>query len=368
MAPFNFAHATGETGQEAVVKCVGQLAPASGGFGLVYVTDALVGDLPATIEMLRETTGVTDWVGSVGLGVCAQGTEYFDEPGIAVMIVDTGEHRVFETIKGDLSEFEQQNASWIARHGCHFGIVHADPRNAEVPGIVSNLADALDGFLVGGLSSAHGVSAQVAGGAPAEGGVSGVLLSEEIAVATALSQSCTLIGEKHRVTAGVHNIIETLDGEPALDVFKRDIGDLLARDLRRVGGYILAALPVPGSDTGDYLVRNLVGIDTENQVIAISEMVEPGMTIQFCRRDGAAAETDLIRMVADVKRRANGTPRGALYFSCLARGPNLFGEKGRELALIERELGSIPLVGFFCNGEISHDRLYGYTGVLTLFQ
>ena len=26
-----------------------------------------------------------------------------------------------------------------------------------------------------------------------------------------------------------------------------------------------------------------------------------------------------------------------------------------------------PLVGFFCNGEISRDRLYGYTGVLTLF-
>jgi small ligand-binding sensory domain FIST len=24
-------------------------------------------------------------------------------------------------------------------------------------------------------------------------------------------------------------------------------------------------------------------------------------------------------------------------------------------------------VGFFCNGEISHNRLYGYTGVLTLF-
>jgi len=92
------------------------------------------------------------------------------------------------------------------------------------------------------------------------------------------------------------------------------------------------------------------------------------MVVQFCRRDGAAAEKDLVRMVADVKRRSSGEPRGALYFSCLARGANLFGEKGRELELIERELGPIPLVGFFCNGEISHDRLYGYTGVLTLFQ
>jgi small ligand-binding sensory domain FIST len=27
----------------------------------------------------------------------------------------------------------------------------------------------------------------------------------------------------------------------------------------------------------------------------------------------------------------------------------------------------VPLVGFFANGEIAGDRLYGYTGVLTLF-
>jgi small ligand-binding sensory domain FIST len=26
----------------------------------------------------------------------------------------------------------------------------------------------------------------------------------------------------------------------------------------------------------------------------------------------------------------------------------------------------VPLAGFFANGEISHNRLYGYTGVLTL--
>ena len=27
----------------------------------------------------------------------------------------------------------------------------------------------------------------------------------------------------------------------------------------------------------------------------------------------------------------------------------------------------VPMIGFFGNGEICHDRLYGYTGVLTLF-
>jgi small ligand-binding sensory domain FIST len=53
--------------------------------------------------------------------------------------------------------------------------------------------------------------------------------------------------------------------------------------------------------------------------------------------------------------------------SCLARGPNLFGDDSEELKTIREALGDVPLVGFFANGEISNNRLYGYTGVLTLF-
>ena len=62
-----------------------------------------------------------------------------------------------------------------------------------------------------------------------------------------------------------------------------------------------------------------------------------------------------------------GRPRGGLYYSCVGRGPNLFGGESEEANMIREALGEFPLVGFFCNGEISHNRLYGYTGVLTLF-
>ena len=72
-------------------------------------------------------------------------------------------------------------------------------------------------------------------------------------------------------------------------------------------------------------------------------------------------------MLADVKRRATAAPRAGLYFSCVARGPNLFGPQSRELAMIRDALGDFPLAGFFGNGEIAHDRVYGYTGVLALF-
>jgi small ligand-binding sensory domain FIST len=150
-------------------------------------------------------------------------------------------------------------------------------------------------------------------------------------------------------------------------VLKEDIGEQTTQELSRVGGTIFAGLPVPGSDTGDYIVRHLIGIDPANGLIAIGDMVKPGGQLLFCRRDRQTAREDMARMLKSIKQGLYGQPRGGLYFSCLGRGPGLFGEDDGELNMVREALGDFPLVGFFCNGEISHNRLYGYTGVLTLF-
>jgi len=76
---------------------------------------------------------------------------------------------------------------------------------------------------------------------------------------------------------------------------------------------------------------------------------------------------DLKRMLEGLKRRAGSPPKAGLYFSCVGRGPSLFGDDSAELRVVHEALGDFPLVGFFGNGEISRDRLYGYTAVLTLF-
>ena len=73
-------------------------------------------------------------------------------------------------------------------------------------------------------------------------------------------------------------------------------------------------------------------------------------------------------MLGDLKRRAGDKAiQGGLYFSCVARGVNQFGPHSVELGIIREVLGDFPLAGFFANGEISNDRLYGHTGVLALF-
>jgi len=114
-------------------------------------------------------------------------------------------------------------------------------------------------------------------------------------------------------------------------------------------------------------VRNLVGLDEDRGLLAIGAPLEDGQRVMFCRRDGQTARDDLARMLGDLKRRATTPIKGAVYFTCLGRGPHMFGAQSAELAAIQDELGEVPLVGFFCNGEISHNRVYGYTGVLSLF-
>jgi len=110
-----------------------------------------------------------------------------------------------------------------------------------------------------------------------------------------------------------------------------------------------------------------LGIDPGRGWLAIGGQVGPGERVMFVERAPASAADDLKRMLERLKGRLDRPPRGGVYVSCIARGPNMFGEAGGETGLIRSVLGDVPLVGFYANGEISFNRLYAYTGVLTLF-
>ena len=364
---FRFGHAAGRDWREAAHLCLAQLGGPPASLGFLYVTDLLADHIGDILDFFRQRTGVPHWIGTVGIGICATGHEYIDEPALAVMLGEFApdSFQIFSGIKSD-------NDLGLTRLKCgtraaNFAIVHADPHNNDVPDLITGIAGKVEsGFLVGGLTSSRRQNLQIADKVTA-GGISGVLFSDEVTVATRLTQGCSPIGPKRVITQAQRNIIIMIDERPALEVLKEDIGEKLARDLNQLGGLIFVGLPIAGTDTGDYLVRNLVGIDPARGLVAIGELVETGMPVMFCRRDTASATEDMTRMLESMKKGLYTRPRGGVYYSCLGRGANLFGPDSEELKMIEAAFGEFPLVGFFCNGEISHNRLYGYTGVLTLF-
>jgi small ligand-binding sensory domain FIST len=327
-------------------RCVAELGRPAGGLGFVYFTDALVEEAATILSELKSNTGIEDWIGTVGTGILATGAEYQDEPAMAAMVADFDAFSVFS------------GRAPLKRSG-NFAVVHADPQAPDLTGLVSDMSEKVaTGYIVGGISSSRSRTVQIANEV-LSGGLSGAVLGEDVAVATRLTQGCTAYPGRFRITACEDNIIAKLDGRPALEVLLETAGGEKVQ--------LLVGLPVPGSDTGDYTARNLVGVDAKHGLIAIGDTVEPGMEILFCKRDAAAAKKDLETILLSLKR-AVPQPRGALYYSCVARGEHMFGSRGAELGLVKQALGEVPLVGFFCNGEISRDRLYGYTGVLTVFK
>jgi small ligand-binding sensory domain FIST len=205
-------------------------------------------------------------------------------------------------------------------------------------------------------------------GRPTEGGLSGVLMTDDVSIVTGLSQGCTAIGPTREITAVDGAWVVTIDHQPALDVLKQDVGPILSRNLDRLSGFILAARPQNRVGHPDLLVRELGDIDPLRQMLMVGDDLRRGDPLCFVKRDPQGARADLRRMATDLRHRADNRPiLGALYHSCVARGRQMFGTASTELFMIEEELGQIPLAGLFTNGEIYRDRLYGYSGVLTLF-
>ncbi len=366
---FAFGHAGAGSWRAAAEACLEQCGAGARNatLGFVYATDVFADSFAEIVEFLRRRTGIPHWTGTVGLGVCATSREYLDEPALAVMCC-TLEESAFRVLPPLMSprEVAQARLDW-GNHSASFAVLHGDPANRSLRTLVRELAGRMEsGFVVGGLTSSRARSVQYADGV-SDGGLSGVLFSEEVIVATRLTQGCSPIGPVHRVTEVRHNVLVRLDGRPALDVLREDLGPAEAVNVGALGGYLFVGLPVDGNEASDYVVRNVVGLDPGNKLVAIGEPVRPGASLLFCRRDRATASDDLARMLDSIRAGLYRTPRGALYFSCLGRGASLFGESSEELRIIADGLRDVPLVGFFCNGEISHNRLYGYTGVLTLF-
>ena len=260
-----FAAGTGVgTGWASCAKaCLNDLGvlPPGTNLGFLYATDALADDLSSLLAFLRAKTGIAHWTGSVGLGIAAMGKEIYDRPAVSILTAALPEEsfRIFSlpgegADDGGLAAFRQDHHAWLSRSTPIFGVAHGDPRTRDLSGMLNRFAATASAFLVGGLTASRGGLPQIAD-AVTEGGLSGVLFDSSLAVTTGLTQGCAPIGETHSVTAAQGDVISELDNRPALDVFKEDIGELLAHDLRRVGGGLLQHAACGGAHLAHYQVK-----------------------------------------------------------------------------------------------------------------
>ncbi|MEZ7846822.1 MAG: FIST C-terminal domain-containing protein [Polaromonas sp.] len=431
MKLFPYAHATHPQWPMAAALVLAQLrahmalpnyasAPT---LALLYITDHYAPQAQDILDHLSaELPEVTDWSGTVGVGIAANNVEYFDEPAMSVMLCDlpSDQYRVFSGVTPLPS---------VAHFKPHTALVHADASTPDVAELIEEMAARTDsGYVFGGLASSRTKTVQFAlsgnGNLKGQGAASGVFMGGLSGVAFAramggpqgtdagrlglmsrVTQGCQPVSKSYQITACEGNVITGLNDQPALEVMLGDLDislddpkeaiDKVRRTLvglsRAEHSLADGTVRRAGQFGADVLVRHLIGLDPSRKGIAIADVPEVGMTLAFCERHAAAARADLTRVCAEIREElepqevtaevaqalgageAESAPHlargiaGAIYVSCTGRGGPHFGGPSAELQIIRRALGDVPLVGFFANGEIARNHVYGYTGVLTVF-
>ena len=160
-------------------------------------------------------------------------------------------------------------------------------------------------------------------------------------------------GMTRKVTRSKANMLYELDGEPALGVYRKYLGEY-ARDLPGSGLLFPFAMLAEGrDDTG--LIRTILGInDAEGSLTLAGDVIEGGhlrlMTASTnALIDGAEAAAEATRKMFGTDERCL-----ALLVSCVGRKLVMGGRIEEEVEAVGQVLGGkATLAGFYSNGEIS---------------
>jgi small ligand-binding sensory domain FIST len=259
------------------------------------------------------------------------------------------------------------------------GLLLADPWSFPVDGFVARSNDALSGLpFVGGCASGwrgRGSTRLFLGAEVLERGAVGALLAGPVGARALVSQGCRPIGPTMTVTGSDGNVLLELAGVPALEKLEQIVGELdpVTQALATTGLQVGIAMDeyADAHGAGDFLMRGIVGVDSERHGLVVGDLVPVGRTVQFQVRDADTADDDLRRMLRSFRAGTLDTIEGALLFSCNGRGAHMFARADHDVVVVEEELAVDGVAGFFAAGEIGpvagRNHMHGLTASVLAF-
>jgi small ligand-binding sensory domain FIST len=355
----------------------GALGRAEVDLAFIFLSPAHLDEAEAAAEAVREELAPRHLLGCVAEGVVAGVRELEHGPAVAVWAA---------ALLG--AEIECFHAAAVQTEE---GITVTGFPELDDPGLVTLLADPFSfpagAFLarlneqrepiplVGGIAVGGrrpGEQALILDEAVHTEGAVGAVVSG-VQVRTVVSQGCRPIGREAVITRCQDNLVYELAGRPALERLRGEIAALSATEQALAARGLLAGLVIdenrPEYDTGDFLVRGLLGLDEASGTLALGDTVRVGQTLRFFVREAASADADLRQALAGAVR--DERPAGALLFTCNGRGTHMFPEPDHDARVVAEALRTQALAGFFCGGEIGpvggKAFLHGFTATLAIF-
>jgi small ligand-binding sensory domain FIST len=296
------------------------------------------------------------------------------EAGVAALALRLPPGSLLNVRHVSAEEVDSSDLAGMSARACHGIVLLADPFSTDVGTLIATLERDYPGVpIVGGLATgfpgAHW-TAVFHGGHASEDGAVVVGLGGSVGLRPVVSQGCEPIGEAWTVTNASEHIVRSIGARPAYQVLLETVQALDPAQRERVSGNLLVGLAMDEYRDefrrGDFLIRNVIGIDPSSGAIAIAAQPRVGQTLQFQIRDARAADEELRHMLHGLA----GGPSAALLFACNGRGAGLFGAPDHDARTVRELLGPLPLAGLFCNGEIgpvgAATYLHGFTASLAL--
>ena len=256
-------------------------------------------------------------------------------------------------------------------------VVLADPYSFSTEALLERVGELRPGMpMLGGVASAAaaGSASLFRDGAVLPGGAVACSIAG-VPVLACVSQGAAPVGPEMTITAAEGNVIGELASRPAIERLREALTELDAREQQLAASGLMLGIVIdenkPEYERGDFLVRPIIGVDSESGGLAIGERVRVGQTVRMQIRDGASADEDLRDALRAQTRALGGVlPAGALLFTCNGRGSHMFETPDHDATAIEDALG-VPAGGFFCAGEIGpvggRNFLHGFTATMAVF-
>jgi small ligand-binding sensory domain FIST len=363
-----------------------QLRAAKVSLGIVFMTPHYFGCAAQILEVLRLHAQIPLLIGCSGGSLIIGSREIEEQRGLVVSLLALpgaelhGVHFTQEQVEQASGPAFWHSVTGLNADQINGWLVLADPFTLDAENWLRGWNDAfplkpIQGGLASGNPGQQGAQLYLDGKAYEEGGVA-VAFGGDVGLLSVISQGCTPIGETWTITKVEQNFIHEIGNRPAYEVLAETFNKLPPDEQRKAQGNLLIGLVVneylEDFHRGDFLVRNILGGDPNSGSLAVGALPRQGQTMQFQRRDAAAATEDMNELLDALLPKLEGrTVYGGCLFNCNGRGHRLFGHPNHDAGLVQEKAGPLELTGFFCNGEIGpvgpRNFLHGYTASLALF-
>jgi small ligand-binding sensory domain FIST len=359
----------------------------------VFISNAFASEYSRLMPLLAENIEIKHLIGCSGGGIVGDGQELEDVPALSLMVghIPNSGIKTFHIVDEQLPDLDSSPDRWQELIGVsayeeepNF-VILADPFSFAVSDFLRGLDFAYpQAVKVGGMASSGGVGANALFCSSEQGkykiyrdGSVGAAIWGDIVIDAVVAQGCRPIGKPLQISECDRNIILSLEDQSPLVALQNIVNDLSEsdRDLAQHSLFVGVVMDEfkPELEQGDFLIRNIIGVDPRSGAIAVADRMRPGQRIQLHLRDRQASAEDLENALRryqrnhDVDRACAG-----LLFACMGRGERLYGKPNFDSDLFRSYVGNVPISGFFCGGEIGPvggtTFVHGYTSSFGIFR